>query len=116
LSGAFFVHRFSTNIQMERNMQDIIDGFLKFQRDAFPQCPELFRQLATSQKKIFNLVPSLTVAVAASLGYASANAAQIPAAPIAAPASQAAQAPNSLTRRDVYNQLVTAEKDGSLTS
>src|SRR3984893_4338988 len=34
---------------MERNMQEIIDGFLKFQRDAFPQRSELFRQLATSQ-------------------------------------------------------------------
>ena len=30
-------------------MQDIIDGFLKFQRDAFPQRSELFKQLATSQ-------------------------------------------------------------------
>ena len=30
-------------------MQEIIDGFLKFQRDAFPQRSELFRQLATSQ-------------------------------------------------------------------
>jgi carbonic anhydrase len=34
---------------MERNMQDIIDGFLKFQREAFPQRAGLFRQLATSQ-------------------------------------------------------------------
>jgi hypothetical protein len=66
-------------------------------------------------KKIFTLVLPLTVAVAASLGYASANAAQQPpAAPIAASASQAAQAPLSLTRRDVYNELVKAEKDGSL--
>jgi Domain of unknown function (DUF4148) len=31
-----------------------------------------------------------------------------------APVSQAAQKPHSLTRRDVYNQLVQAEKDGSL--
>lgn len=30
-------------------MQEIIDGFLKFQRDAFPQRSERFRQLATSQ-------------------------------------------------------------------
>ena len=30
-------------------MQEIIDGFLKFQRDAFPQRSELFKQLATSQ-------------------------------------------------------------------
>jgi carbonic anhydrase len=30
-------------------MQDIIDGFLKFQRDAFPKRSELFRRLATSQ-------------------------------------------------------------------
>jgi carbonic anhydrase len=30
-------------------MQDIIDGFLKFQRDAFPERSELFKQLATSQ-------------------------------------------------------------------
>ena len=67
-------------------------------------------------KKIFNLVLPLTVAVAASLGYASANAAQenAHAAPVAAAASQAAQTPHSLTRRDVYNQLVRAEKDGSL--
>jgi carbonic anhydrase len=34
---------------MERNMQEIIDGFLRFQRDAFPQRSELFRKLATSQ-------------------------------------------------------------------
>jgi carbonic anhydrase len=31
-------------------MQDIIDGFLKFQRDAFPQRSKLFKQLATSQE------------------------------------------------------------------
>jgi carbonic anhydrase len=37
------------NHPMERNMQEIIDGFLKFQRDAFPQRTELFKQLATSQ-------------------------------------------------------------------
>jgi carbonic anhydrase len=30
-------------------MQDIIDGVLKFQRDAFPKRSELFRKLATSQ-------------------------------------------------------------------
>ncbi|CAM2156700.1 carbonic anhydrase 1 [Pararobbsia alpina] len=30
-------------------MRDIIDGFLKFQREAFPQRTELFKQLATSQ-------------------------------------------------------------------
>jgi carbonic anhydrase len=30
-------------------MQDIIDGFLKFQRDAFPERSELFKQLATTQ-------------------------------------------------------------------
>ena len=30
-------------------MQDIIDGFLKFQRDVFPARKELFRKLATSQ-------------------------------------------------------------------
>jgi hypothetical protein len=67
-------------------------------------------------KKILNLVFPLTVAVAASLGYASANAAQTNAnaTPVAAAASQAAQTPHSLTRRDVYNQLVKAEKDGSL--
>lgn len=48
-------------------MQDIIDGFLKFQRDAFPKRSELFRQLATSQhpKTLFiscsdsRLVPEL---------------------------------------------------------
>jgi carbonic anhydrase len=34
---------------MERNMQDIVDGFLKFQRDVFPSRTELFKQLATSQ-------------------------------------------------------------------
>jgi hypothetical protein len=67
-------------------------------------------------KKIFNLVFPLTVAVAASLGYASANAAQTNAnaAPVAAAASQAAQTPHSLTRHEVYDQLVKAEKDGSL--
>lgn len=30
-------------------MQDIIDGILKFQRDAFPERSELFKRLATSQ-------------------------------------------------------------------
>jgi len=30
-------------------MQHLIDGFLKFQRDAFPERSELFRQLATTQ-------------------------------------------------------------------
>jgi len=30
-------------------MKDIIDGFLKFQRDAFPRRSELFKRLATSQ-------------------------------------------------------------------
>jgi hypothetical protein len=67
-------------------------------------------------KKIFNLVFPLTVAVAASLGYASANAEQtnVHAAPVAAAASQAAQTPHGLTRREVYDQLVKAEKDGSL--
>lgn len=30
-------------------MQDIIDGVLKFQRDAFPQRSDLFKRLATSQ-------------------------------------------------------------------
>lgn len=28
-------------------MKEIIDGFLKFQRDAFPERAELFRSLAT---------------------------------------------------------------------
>jgi hypothetical protein len=67
-------------------------------------------------KKIFNLIFPLTVAVAASLGYASANAAQenANAAPVAAVSAQAAQTPHSLTRREVYDQLVKAEKDGSL--
>jgi hypothetical protein len=73
-------------------------------------------------KKIFNLVLPLTVAVAASLGYASANAAQenahaapvVTASSVAAAASQTAQAPHSLTRREVYDQLVEAQKDGSL--
>ena len=31
-------------------MQDIIDGFLKFKRDAFPQRSKLFKQLATAQE------------------------------------------------------------------
>jgi carbonic anhydrase len=30
-------------------MQDIIDGFLEFQRDAFPKRSDLFRRLATAQ-------------------------------------------------------------------
>ncbi|CAG4892353.1 carbonic anhydrase [Paraburkholderia saeva] len=30
-------------------MQDIIDGFLKFQRDAFPMRSDLFKRLATAQ-------------------------------------------------------------------
>jgi carbonic anhydrase len=31
-------------------MRDIIDGFLKFQRDEFPKRSDLFKQLATSQQ------------------------------------------------------------------
>ena len=73
-------------------------------------------------KKIFTLVFPLTVAVAASLGYTSANAAQTnahaapvtAAASVAAATAQAAQTPHSLTRREVHDQLVEAEKDGSL--
>ncbi len=34
---------------MERDIQHVIDGFLKFQRDAFPPRTELFRQLAKNQ-------------------------------------------------------------------
>jgi carbonic anhydrase len=30
-------------------MQDLIDGFIKFQKDAFPKRTELFKRLATSQ-------------------------------------------------------------------
>lgn len=30
-------------------MRDIIDGFLRFQRDIYPQREALFKQLATSQ-------------------------------------------------------------------
>lgn len=30
-------------------MNDIIEGFLKFQREAFPRRSELFRRLTTSQ-------------------------------------------------------------------
>jgi carbonic anhydrase len=36
-------------IKWSEDMQDIIDGFLKFQRDVFPERKELFRKLATSQ-------------------------------------------------------------------
>jgi ABC-type glycerol-3-phosphate transport system substrate-binding protein len=67
-------------------------------------------------KKIFALVLPLTVALAASFGCASANAAQtnVNKPPVAETAFQATQTPHSLTRRDVYNQLVNAEKNGSL--
>jgi carbonic anhydrase len=34
---------------MERNIREIIDGFLKFQRDVLPQRAEFFKRLATSQ-------------------------------------------------------------------
>ncbi|MFP3741282.1 carbonic anhydrase, partial [Burkholderia sp. SIMBA_019] len=30
-------------------MRDIIDGFLRFQREVYPQRVELFKQLATTQ-------------------------------------------------------------------
>jgi hypothetical protein len=67
-------------------------------------------------KKIFNLVLPLTVALAASIGGASAHAAQTNAngAQVVEAASQATRTPHGLTRRDVYGQLVKAEKDGSL--
>jgi hypothetical protein len=72
--------------------------------------------LGAVMKKTFNLVLSLTVALAASLGCVSANAAQTNAngASAAEAASQATQTPHSLTRREVYDHLVQAEKDGSL--
>jgi carbonic anhydrase len=35
---------------MEKTMQDIIDGFLKFRREAFPRRSALYKQLATSQR------------------------------------------------------------------
>ena len=83
---------------------------------------EQIQYLGAVMKKIFNLVLPLTVAVAASLGYASANAAQknahaapvVTASSVAAAASEAAQAPHDMTRREVYDRLVEAEKDGSL--
>lgn len=68
-------------------------------------------------KKIFNFVRpiALTIAVAASLGYVNADAAQTNAnaMPVTTATFQAAMTPHSLTRRDVFNQLVKAEKDGS---
>jgi hypothetical protein len=70
---------------------------------------------ARRRRTAFQPRATLTVALAASLGCASANAAQTNAnkAPVAEAASQAAQTPHRLTRRDVYDQLVKAEK-GSL--
>jgi hypothetical protein len=76
--------------------------------------------LGTEMKKVFALVFSLTIALAASLGCASANAAQTNAnvaslaKAAAQTASKTAQPPHSLTRREVYDQLLKAEKDGSL--
>jgi hypothetical protein len=72
-------------------------------------------------KKIFALVLPLTVALSASFGCASASAAQhAHKAPVAEAAfqtaPQAVQTTHSLQRRDVYNQLVKAEEDGSLAS
>jgi hypothetical protein len=55
--------------------------------------------------KSFALVLPLTVALAGSLGCASANAAQTNAN--GAPVSQAAQTPHSVTRRDVYKYGMT---------
>jgi carbonic anhydrase len=34
---------------LENFMRDIIDGFLRFQREVYPQRVELFKQLATAQ-------------------------------------------------------------------
>jgi hypothetical protein len=65
-------------------------------------------------KKIFALVLPLTVALAASLGCVSANAAQAAhKAPVAESASQAAQTTHSLPRREAHDLLVKAEKDSS---
>src|SRR5260370_36808697 len=75
--------------------------------------------LGAVMKKTFNLVLSLTVAVAASLGYASANAAQknahpapvVTASSVAPAASEAAQPPQGITRREAFARLVQAEKN-----
>ena len=38
-------------------MQNIIDGFLKFRREAFPQCSAPYKQLATSQHPSTLFIP-----------------------------------------------------------
>jgi hypothetical protein len=69
-------------------------------------------------KRMFALVFPLTVALAASLGCASANAAQTTPDKTdgvnGAVVAQAAKTNHGLTRREVYNELVKAEKDGTI--
>ena len=54
-------------------MQDIIDGFLKFRRDAFPQRSALYKQLATSQRPRTLFVSVLRQPARAGAGNSSRN-------------------------------------------
>lgn len=75
--------------------------------------------------KLFSSIAPVAIALAASLGCAAAHAANQPADTSTAIAAQVhsaqpvqsatpAETSHGLTRREVYNQLVQAEKDGSL--
>jgi hypothetical protein len=75
--------------------------------------------------KLFSSIAPVAIALAASLGCAAAHAATQPADTSTAIAAQMhsaqptqagapAETSNGLTRREVYNQLVRAEQDGSL--
>ena len=43
------MYSIATTYRWENIMQDLIDGFLKFQREVFPKRTELFKRLATTQ-------------------------------------------------------------------
>jgi len=67
--------------------------------------------------KLFSSIAPVAIALAASLGCAAAHAATSQdntSAPFTAHTTAPVEAQHGLTRREVYNQLVQAEKDGSL--
>jgi hypothetical protein len=67
--------------------------------------------------KLFASIAPVAIALAASLGCAAAHAATSQGnagTPVLAHVTASVQTPHGLTRREVYNQLVQAEKDGSL--
>jgi uncharacterized ion transporter superfamily protein YfcC len=67
--------------------------------------------------KLFSSIVPVAIALAASLGCAAAHGATSQgnaSTPVIAHATASVKTQHGLTRREVYDQLVQAEKDGSL--